>query len=130
MRTHTEATRGWRLVQRLPSFTTAPQPHPTHWRGPLESHPTPEEAFLLAGDRTGPQGTMQAGACFWRPAGIPHRPFGSRGGSLSLIRFAGGAHVNAWSEDEHPGIDAAPCRPILPKPMRAHAHALPTQSSW
>lgn len=111
-------------------FTTAPQSHPTNWRGPLESHPTPEEAFLLAGDLTGPQGTMQAGAYFWRPAGIPHGPFGSRGGSLSLIRFVGGAHVNLWSEDEHPFIYAAPYRPILPEPLRALAQALPMRSPW
>lgn len=111
-------------------FTTAPQSHPTNWRGPLESHPTPEEAFLLAGDLTGPQGTMQAGAYFWRPQGIPHGPFGSRGGSLSLIRFVGGAHVNAWSEDEQPFIYAAPYRPILPGPLQALARAVPMQEPW
>ena len=82
-------------------FMTAPQTHPTNWRGPREHHPTPEEAFLIAGDLTGEYGTMRPGAYFWRPPGIPHGPYGSRGGSLCLIRFVGGAHVNHWSSTQH-----------------------------
>ena len=111
-------------------FTTAPQSHPTNWRGPTEAHPTPEEAFLLAGDLTGPHGTMRAGAYFWRPPGLAHGPFGSRGGSLSLIRFVGGAHVNIWSEDETPFMYAAPYQPILPQALREHAAALSIPPQW
>lgn len=80
-------------------YMTAPQTHPTNWRGVQEQHPTPEEAFLIAGDLTGEYGTMRAGAYFWRPPRIPHGPFGSRTGSFSLIRFVGGAHVNEWGHD-------------------------------
>lgn len=111
-------------------FMTAPQTHPTNWAGPLESHPTPEEAFILAGDLTGPQGTMQAGAYFWRPPLIPHGPFGSRAGSLSLIRFVGGAHQNIWSDEVQPFSYAAPYAPILPASMRAQAESLALPTFW
>ncbi len=111
-------------------FMTAPQTHPINWAGPLESHPTPEEAFLIAGDLTGPQGTMQAGAYFWRPPHIPHGPFGSRAGSLSLIRFVGGVHENIWSEDVEPFSYARPYRPILPESLKDCARALPMREPW
>jgi hypothetical protein len=105
-------------------FATAPQTHPTNFRGPLESHPTPEEAFLIAGDLIGPLGVMQAGAYFWRPPGIPHGPFGSRGGSLSLIRFVGGAHENRWSEHQAAFSFAPPHQPILPADLAPYGAAL------
>jgi hypothetical protein len=111
-------------------FMTAPQTHPTNWAGPLESHPTPEESFLIAGDLTGPQGTMQAGAYFWRPPHIPHGPFGSRAGSLSLIRFVGGAHENLWSDEVQPFTYALPYRPILPEALRECARELPLTTCW
>jgi hypothetical protein len=112
-------------------FMTAPQSHPTNWRGPLEHHPTPEEAYLLAGDLTGPCGTLRPGAYFWRPPGIPHGPFGSRGGSLSLIRFVGGAHINHWSAESHPFSYAQPYRPVLPPALAALARAPdPVEAAW
>lgn len=111
-------------------FMTAPQTHPTNWAGPEESHPTPEEAFLIAGDLTGPQGTMQAGAYFWRPPHIPHGPFGSRAGSLSLIRFVGGIHENVWTEGVQPFTYSRPYRPVLPEPLRECAKALPMPVPW
>lgn len=106
-------------------FMTAPQTHPTYFRGPLEWHPTPEESFLISGDLSGPLGTMRAGAYFWRPPMVAHGPFGSRGGSLSLIRFVDGPHVNHWSEEEAAFSYAAPYRPILPPALRALAHEEP-----
>lgn len=111
-------------------FMTAPQTHPTNWAGPQESHPTPEEAFLVAGDLTGPQGTMQAGAYFWRPPHIPHGPFGSRAGSLSLIRFVGGAHENIWTDDVESFTYSVPYRPVLPEALRESAAALPLVEPW
>lgn len=98
-------------------FMTAPQTHPTNWRGPQEHHPTPEEAFLIAGDLTGEYGTMRPGSYFWRPPGIPHGPYGSRGGSLCLIRFVGGAHVNHWSSTQHTFDYNQAYEPVLPEEL-------------
>jgi len=109
---------------------TAPQTHPISWAGPLESHPTPEEAFLIAGDLTGPCGTMQAGAYFWRPPHIAHGPFGSRAGSLSLIRFIDGVHENIWSEETEPFSYQRPYRPILPPALREIARPLRMREPW
>lgn len=111
-------------------FMTAPQTHPTNWAGPLESHPTPEEAFLIAGDLTGPMGTMQAGAYFWRPPHISHGPFGSRAGSLSLIRFVGGTHENIWSDEVRPFTYSFAYRPELPKALQESAEVLPMRKPW
>lgn len=86
--------------QRTFLFMTSPQTHPANWRGPTESHPTPEESFLISGDLTGQVGTMMPGAYFWRPPHIPHGPFGSIAGSMSLIRFVGGKHINIWSDQD------------------------------
>lgn len=102
-------------------YMTAPQTHPTNWRGPKEDHPTPEEAFLIAGDLTGEYGTMRPGSYFWRPPGIPHGPYGSRGGSLCLIRFVGGAHVNHWSETQHSFDYEQAYEPQLPPELAALA---------
>ena len=96
-----------------------PQAKPPEDKGPQEMHPVVEEAFLLGGSLTGPQGTMYPGAYFWRPPGIAHGPFGARWGATSLIRFVGGKHVNVWTEDEAPFDFDAPYRPILP-PELAH----------
>ena len=112
-------------------FMTAPQTHPTNWRGPKEHHPTPEEAFLIAGDLTGEYGTMRPGSYFWRPPGIPHGPYGSRGGSLSLIRFVGGAHVNHWSSDQHHFDYKQAYQPVLPPELEDIAQPpLPLESPY
>jgi len=91
-----------------------PQAAPEGNKGPREIHPVVEEAYLIAGSLTGPQGTMHPGAYFWRPPGIPHGPFGARWGAVSLIRFVGGRHVNEWTRDEAPFDFAAPYDPVLP----------------
>lgn len=108
------------------SFLSLMLPHaePPGARGPRETHPVVEECFVLAGSLTGPHGTMHAGAYFWRPAGIPHGPFGTRFGCVALIRFVGGRHVNVWSEDEAPFAFDTPYRPILP-PDLAHLAGTP-----
>ena len=91
-----------------------PQASPTGNKGPQEIHPVVEEAFVISGTLTGPQGTMHPGAYFWRPPGIPHGPFGARWGSVSLMRFVGGQHVNVWSENEAGFAFDAPYAPVLP----------------
>lgn len=101
-----------------------PQAEPPGHKGPQEIHPVVEEAFLLGGSLTGPQGTMHPGAYFWRPPGIAHGPFGARWGAVSLIRFVGGRHVNVWTESEAPFDFETPYRPVLP-PELAHLESQP-----
>ncbi|WP_109355438.1 DUF4437 domain-containing protein [Sphingorhabdus sp. EL138] len=91
-----------------------PQASPQGGWGPQEIHPVVEEAYIISGALTGPQGTMHPGAYFWRPPDIAHGPFGSRWGSVSLIRFVGGKHVNIWTEEQAAFNYDAPYDPILP----------------
>jgi hypothetical protein len=79
-------------------LSTGAQTHPRDWREAQLLHDCAEEMYLLGGDIVGERGTMYEGAYFWRPPGRWHGPFGSRRGSLSLIRFAEGHHRNVWSE--------------------------------
>lgn len=79
-------------------FSTPPHTYPENWECPTLTHPCVEESFKLAGEMTGPHGRMGTGAYFWRPAGIPHGPFGTHDGCLSLIRFKHGKHVNVWDK--------------------------------
>ncbi len=102
-----------------------PHSEPPGLEGPQESHPVVEEAYLISGSLTGPQGTMAPGAYFWRPPGIRHGPFGTRWGCVSLIRFVGGRHVNEWSETNAPFSFDAPYDPILPADLEAFA-----QTPW
>jgi hypothetical protein len=60
------------------------QAHPAGWREAQLAHDCVEE--------------MYEGAYFWRPPGLWHGPFGSRRGSLSLIRFSEGRHHNIWGD--------------------------------
>jgi len=100
-----------------------PHSEPPGSAGPTERHPVVEEAYMISGTLTGPQGTMHPGAYFWRPPEIPHGPFGTRWGSVSLIRFVGGRHVNRWSEESAPFSFNAPYAPILPPEFEAFAYA-------
>jgi quercetin dioxygenase-like cupin family protein len=101
-----------------------PQAIPQGNKGPQETHPVVEESYLIAGSLTGPQGTMYPGAYFWRPPHIAHGPYGARWGSVCLMRFVGGRHVNIWTEQEA-GFDfAAPYKPDLP-PRLAHLADVP-----
>ncbi|MEQ5805940.1 DUF4437 domain-containing protein [Alteromonas sp. NFXS44] len=111
--------------QRTFLFMTSPQSHPVNFHGAQESHPTPEEAYQLHGDLTGHVGTMYPGAYFWRPPHIPHGPFGTRGGSLSLIRFVGGEHVNQWSEVQHGFNYNQAYQPVLPDWMMRQSRFTP-----
>jgi hypothetical protein len=84
-------------------------------------HDCVEEMYLLGGDIVGERGVMYEGAYFWRPPRIWHGPFGSRRGSLSLIRFVDGHHRNEWSTHEL-AFDFAPLhQPALPEDYPAEA---------
>lgn len=95
-----------------------PQASPQGGKGPQEIHPVVEEAYVISGETTGPQGTMYPGAYFWRPPDIAHGPFGSRWGSVSLIRFVGGKHVNIWTDKQVSFQYDAPYDPILPDELQ------------
>ena len=100
-----------------------PHSEPPGLEGPQESHPIVEEAYVISGSLTGPHGTMAPGAYFWRPAGVPHGPFGTRWGCVALVRFVGGKHVNEWSATNAPFSFGAPYDPILPPELSAFAYA-------
>jgi hypothetical protein len=100
-------------------IATAPHNHPKDWACPALTHPCVEECFMLAGDLTGPQGVLHTGCYFWRPPGIAHGPFGSRYGSLSLIRFVDGKHVNVWGNEALPYSYDVPHAPVLPPNLTA-----------
>jgi hypothetical protein len=100
-----------------------PHSDPPGSAGPQERHPVVEEAYMLAGSLTGPHGTMEPGAYFWRPPGIAHGPFGTRWGAVLLVRFIGGRHVNNWTDEDALFSFAAPYRPVLPAELAAFAHA-------
>lgn len=95
-----------------------PQSEPPSGKGPRESHPVVEECYMIAGSLAGPPGTMHPGAYFWRPPAIPHGPYGSRWGAVSLIRFVGGKHENIWSEDQADFSFNQVYDPILPERLK------------
>lgn len=102
-------------------LSTGAQTHPRGWREAQLLHHCVEEMYLLGGDIIGERGVMYEGAYFWRPPGIWHGPFGSRRGSLALIRFAEGRHHNVWS-DEVREFSLTPAHvPVLPPRQAALA---------
>ena len=106
------------------------QTHPRDWREARLAHDCVEEMYLLGGDIIGERGTMYEGAYFWRPPREWHGPFGSRRGSLSLIRFSEGRHHNIWSDDVQPFTLAPPHAPELPPELRGVAGAAWTPSRY
>lgn len=97
-----------------------PHLHPPHWRGPQEVHECVEEMYLLSGDYLSSLGTMYAGAYFWRPPGIAHGPYGTRGGNLAVIRTLGAQLENNWTHHEVALTREPSYQPSLPDGMRAH----------
>jgi hypothetical protein len=95
-------------------LATGAQTHPADWHEAQLRHDCVEEMYLLGGDIIGERGTIYEGGYFWRPPRIWHGPFGSRRGSLSIIRFAEGRHANEWGDRQLPFS-------LIP----AHAPALP-----
>ncbi len=84
----------------------------------VEVHPVVEEVFLLDGEITMNMGTMRRGGYFWRPAGIAHGPFGTKGGLTGFFRTKGGALSTDWS-DKPERIDWNPSyNPVLPPDLR------------
>jgi len=104
-------------------LSSGAQAHPKDWREARLAHDCAEEMYLLGGDIIGERGTMYEGAYFWRPPGRWHGPFGSRRGSLSLIRFVDGHHRNLWSDDVQPFVLEPAHAPELPAELRSLAGA-------
>lgn len=102
-------------------FSTPPHTFPENWECPTLTHPCVEESFKLAGDMIGPHGRMATGAYFWRPADIPHGPFGSHDGALSIIRFKYGKHVNVWDKTPIKYRFDWPYKPAIPPELKPYA---------
>jgi hypothetical protein len=118
----------WKILRGSPDGPQAtmlvycpPHVHPPGWTGPQEIHDCVEEMFLLSGDYLGDRGAMHAGAYFWRPPGVAHGPYGTRGGSLALIRTQGAPLRNQWTP-HHVKLSRTPAyQPVLPEALRSHA---------
>ncbi len=95
-------------------LTTAPQTAPSGKALSIETHTCAEELFMLGGDITGPHGVMAPGAYFWRPRETFHGPFGSRNGSLALLRFRDGEQSTRFHDLTRPFAFEASYRPALP----------------
>lgn len=106
------------------------QTHPRGWREAQLRHDCVEEMFLLGGDLIGERGTMYEGAYFWRPPGLWHGPFGSRRGSLSLIRMLGGRHRNEWSDEKRAFTLEPAYAPVLPEALADCAARPWRPESW
>jgi hypothetical protein len=102
-------------------ISTPPHIYPENWACPTLTHPCAEESVVLSGDMIGPHGRMTAGAYFWRPAEIPHGPFGTRDGGMSLIRFRHGKHVNVWGADHVPFSYDTKYNPVIPDALKPFA---------
>ncbi len=102
-------------------LATGAQTHPQNFREAQLQHACVEEMYLLGGEITGERGVMYEGAYFWRPPGLWHGPFGSRRGSLSLVRFVDGHHHNVWSDEALPFTFEPGHAPELPSGLAAIA---------
>jgi hypothetical protein len=86
-----------------------------YWHSDLiETHPVCEEEFALSGDVHLPSGIMREGAYFWRPAGVPHGPFGTTGGTLHLCRGKGGRFSTGFTTSATPFCWDPAYDPVLP----------------
>lgn len=86
----------------------------------VERHPVCEEEFALAGDIHMPNGVMREGGYFWRPADVPHGPFGTLGGALHLCRGKGGPYSTRFEPASRAFAWDPPYRPILPAEYRRY----------
>ncbi len=86
----------------------------------VERHPVCEEEFALAGDIHMPNGVMLEGAYFWRPANVPHGPFGTLGGTIHLCRGKGGPYSTTFAPAAEPFAWDRPYRPVLPPELWRH----------
>jgi hypothetical protein len=100
-------------------IASAPHLHPRHWLAPQEIHSCAEEMFLLSGDFLCNVGQMTSGGYCWRPPGVAHGPYGSRGGNLGLLRTHGAPLTTTFTAHEIELPRAPAYQPVLPTRMRA-----------
>ena len=100
-------------------IASAPHLHPPRWLAPQEIHSCAEELFLLSGDFLCNVGQMGSGAYCWRPPGVAHGPYGSRGGNLALLRTHGAPLTTELTAHEIELQRAPAYQPVLPGRMRA-----------
>lgn len=82
---------------------------------PSETHDHAEEMFMLHGEMWAPEGSMRAGAYFYRPPGIVHGPHASETGFLQIMRSPGANRiVTHWSDQHRPLPIGAAYAPIMP----------------
>jgi hypothetical protein len=93
--------------------------HPPGWCAPQEIHSCAEELFVLSGDFLTNAGHMASGAYVWRPARVPHGPYGSRGGNLTLVRTHDGPLATDFTAHELTLERAPDYQPLLPPGLRA-----------
>ncbi len=97
---------------------------PPYWScQTVERHPVCEEEFALAGDIHMPNGVMREGGYFWRPADVPHGPFGTVGGTIHLCRGKGGLYSTRFEPAQSRFRWDPPYRPILPQHLQQFAAA-------
>lgn len=94
-----------------------------------ERHPIAQEFFMLAGELSGPLGTMQAGAYCIRPPMAKHAPYGSPTGALILFRGFGGRQETFWEEAD-PFTFYPTHQPILPDRLKPFSKQQPPQPRY
>lgn len=104
---------------------------PPLWRNEvIEIHPVVEEMYLVTGDLTGDTGLMKPGAYFWRPAGMPHGPFGSKTGNLLFFRTQGGPLSTDFQPGAHLFSWEAKLNPVLPPELADHAPKVESEAAY
>jgi hypothetical protein len=116
----------WKLLHGSPDrgsatmlIASSPHLHPQRWLAPQEIHSCGEEMFLLSGDFLCNAGPMSAGAYVWRPPGVAHGPYASRGGNLALLRTHGAPLAADYTAHEIALERSPEYQPVLPPGLRA-----------
>jgi hypothetical protein len=99
---------------------------PLRWAERSEVHPTVEEMYLLAGEVHGNRGVMRPGAYFWRPAGVPHGPYGTQTGNLYFFRTKGGQLSTQYVEPARPFRWWPEYDPVLPPELGGYRGEAPS----
>jgi len=116
----------WKVLRGSPqdaavTLLVCSPPHlqPPSWRGPQAVHAGAIELFLLSGDLIGHAGQMCVGAYLWRPPGVAHGPYATRGGNLALVRVLGGPFFGRPTVHEVEIARETAQQPLLPESVRA-----------
>lgn len=118
----------WKVLHGTPqagaaTVLIASPPHlrPPRWCGPQEIHRCAEELYVLSGDLLSHAGQLCSGAYCWRPPGVAHGPYGSRGGNLAVLRTHGGPLSTELTAYEVALPRSPEYRPLLPQELRSCA---------